>query len=120
VRFAPLDISAYSPGRFAYLMESPFAGNVWAFLTDNDNLSTMLSAVDSGMPAILPLRDEIEVRFGPDLASADYRDDDAVVLVNNMIKQIMELCGYEFVACGIVHGARFFTSSGVYRKLGEA
>jgi hypothetical protein len=37
-----------------------------------------------------------------------------------MIKQIMELCGYEFVACGIVRGSRFFTSSGVYRKRGEA
>ncbi len=111
-----LDINTYSPGRFAYLMETPFAKNLWAFLTDARNLRLMLSAAESGKPAIFHLHREIESRFGHDLASTDYRDDDAVVLVNNMIKQIMIKCGYEHIACGILKDGKFIKSSGVYAK----
>ncbi len=114
-----LDIKTYSPGRFAYLMESPFAKNLWAFLTEACNLRLMLSAVESGKPAISSLHKEIESRFGPDLASTEYRDDDAVVLVNNMIKQIMAKCGYHHIACGIFRDAKFIKSSGVYAKRDE-
>jgi|GEM_PF-1383145 hypothetical protein len=111
-----LDFKTYSPGRFAYLMETPFAKNLWAFLTDARNLRLMLSAAESGKPAISHLHQEIESRFGHDLASTDYRDDDAVVLVNNMIKQIMVKCGYEHIACGIFKDGNFIKSSGVYAK----
>lgn len=104
----------YTPGRFAYLMENAFAGEMWAFLTDDSHLQQMLAAVAKGKLAIEPLLPEIEQRFAEPLASPFYPPEEVAVFVNNMIKQIMEQCGYEHSACGICRG-RFFKMSGVYR-----
>lgn len=108
------DRKTYTPGRFAYLMENAFAGDLWAFLTNDSHLQQMLASVAKEKPAIEPLLPEIELRFAEPLASPLYPPEDVAVFINNMIRQIMEQCGYEHSACGICRG-RFFTMSGLYR-----
>lgn len=111
-----MDIGNYRPGRFEYLMKEPFASELWVYLTSLESVRAMITATRGGEPAIMPLAGEIEKRFGDELTSSKYPDDDAVVLVNNMIKQIMERHGYEHAACGICHGTNIIKSSGIYRR----
>ena len=67
-------------------------------------------------PAIEPLLSDIESRFEESLASSEYPDEEIAVLVNNMIKQILEMRGFEHMACWLCRQGRYFKSSGVYRK----
>ena len=97
-------------------MSEAFALDLWDFLGDDPHVRMMIEATDNGKPAIAPLLSEIEARFGEFLSSSKHRDDDAIVLVNNMVKQIMEHAGYEHIACGLFPGARHIRSSGVYRR----
>jgi hypothetical protein len=107
----------YIPGRFAELFEQPFAKELWSYLTEPLQVQAMAAAIDAGKPAIEPLLAYIENRFESPLASSDYPPDDVGILVNNMIKQIMEAQGYEHCACGLCRG-RFIRQSGVYRRAG--
>ena len=111
-----MDISLYNPGRFAYLMEKPFAKELWAYLTDEKRLKLMLSATEKGKPAIEFFLSELESKFEEPLTSPEYPEEEVSVLVNNMIKQIMVMKGFEHLACGICRHGRFFQSSGLYTK----
>jgi hypothetical protein len=110
-----LDIKNYNPGRFAYLMEKPFANDLWRFLTDENRISLMISSSDSNELAIEPFLDDLESKFEHHLSSSDYPEEEIGVFANNMIKQILELNGYEHVACGRCKG-RFIKSSGLFQK----
>jgi hypothetical protein len=112
------DIKNYKAGRFAYLMEKPFAKELWEYVASEKNVSAMLVAADSGKPAIEPLLADIESRFGPLLASAEYPDEEIEVFINNMIRQLCELSGYELVACGLVRNSKYIKSSGLFKKRG--
>jgi hypothetical protein len=112
------DIKNYKAGRFAYLMEKPFAKELWEYVASEKNVSAMLVAADSGKPAIEPLLADIESRFGPLLASAEYPDEEIEVFINNMIRQLCELSGYELVACGLVRSGKYIKSSGLFKKRG--
>lgn len=114
-----LPFSAYKGGRFEHLLTEPFTKEIWEFLTDHENIRQMISAIDEGKPAIWPLLDEIESRFGNFIASESFPDDDVEIMINNMIKQIMEYAGYEHVACGMLRHGRYIKLSGVYQKLGQ-
>ena len=114
-----MDIKLYKPGRFAYLMEKPFAKELWAYLTADKRIKLMLSATEEGKPAIQFFLTELESQFEEHLTSLEYPEEEISVLVNNMIKQILELKGYEHLACGICRNGRYFKSSGLYtRKTG--
>ncbi len=110
-----MNIEQYRPGRFAYLMNESFVGELWAYLTRPESIQAMIEATGERKPAIMPIAGEIEERFKDELTSSAYPDDDVVVLVNNMIKQILDLHGYEHAACGICHGTSIIRSSGVFR-----
>jgi len=112
-----IDIKQYKPGRFAYMMGKPFAVDAWAFLTEQDHILAMGNAIAKGRPAIEPLIADIETRFEEHLTSKEYHDDDACVLVNNMILQILELRGFRHVSCGLCAHARFIKQSGIYKKV---
>lgn len=111
-----LPFSTYQGGRFEYLLTEPFTKELWEFLADKDSIYHMVSAVNEGKPAIWPLLDEIESRFGRYITSEDFPDDDVEIMINNMIKQIMECTGYEHVACGMLRHARYIKLSGVYQR----
>jgi len=97
-------------------MEQPFAAELWHFLTARKQISGMASATAHGKPAIVPLIDEIESKFGTHFESPEFPHEEVMVFINNMIKQIMELSGYKYVGCGIIRGSRYFKNSGVYQK----
>ncbi len=114
-----IDIKNYTPGRFAYLINKPFAQKMWRFLAADNRVELMLSATAAGKPAVEPFLDELESLFGEHLDSPDYPDEEIHVLANNMIKQIMELKGYEHLACGLCPQGRFIKISGLYQKKGS-
>lgn len=111
------DILHYKPGRFEYLMKDPYVIELWSFLSDEEQIGKMLRATEKELPAIEYFLDELEERFDEYLKSDKYRDDDAIVLVNNMIKQIMEHHGYVHAACGVCSSAKYIINSGVYIRL---
>ena len=111
-----LTLSSYKAGRFEYLLREPFARELWGYLSDKKSISLMLDAAGQGKPPLWPLLDHIENRFGTYIASDRFPDDDVEVMVNNMIKQIMEYAGYEHAACGMLRHARYIRLSGVYEK----
>jgi hypothetical protein len=98
-------------------MQQPFAAELWHFLTARKRISGMASATADGKPAIVPLIDEIESKFGTHCESREFPHEEVTTFINNMIKQIMEHSGYKYVGCGIIRGARYFKNSGVYQKL---
>ena len=78
----------------------------------------MLSATEQGKSAIDPFLAGLESRFEEHLASPEYPEEEICTFANNMIKQIMEMRGYELVACGLCYG-RYFKSSGMYRRMDQ-
>ena len=110
-----LDMSSYSPGRFSSLVHLPFVRRLWEFLADDSRVLLMTRASDEGGPALGPLLDEVESRFGHVLSSPEFPEEEIAVLVNNMIKQIMEKKGYELAACVMCPAARYIKSSGLFR-----
>jgi len=109
-----LDIRTYNPGRFAHLMDKPFVRELWEYIADDGRVQKMLAAAAAGRPAIEPLLADIESRFEEHLGSAEYPEEEIATLVNNMIRQILEKSGYEFIACGMCRNGRFIKSSGVF------
>jgi hypothetical protein len=112
-----IDIKDYKPGRFAYLMDRPFVRELWAFIADDSRMQSMFAAAAAGRPAIEPLLADIESRFEEHLGSAEYPDGEIAVLVNNMIRQVMEKSGYEFIACGMCRSGRYIKSSGLFSRI---
>jgi len=110
------DFNAWEPGRFAYLRDKPFIKDVWDYLSLESRMHSMRAAADAGKPAIEPLLSDIESRFGVHLASSEYPDEEIAVLVNNMIKQILEKSGYMLVACGMCRTGRYIKSSGLFSR----
>jgi hypothetical protein len=109
-----LQFSNYKPGRLEYLLVEPFTKELWNHLTNNDRIHLMIKATSENKPAISYLLAEIEDRFDFHLGSKKYPEEDVGILVNNIIKHIMEQMGYEHVACGLFPTARFINSSGLY------
>jgi hypothetical protein len=111
-----LDKNLYEPGRFQYLWEKDFSSDIWKFLTSESSIQSMINATSQGKAAITDLLYDIEIKFGEQLNSSDYSGDDVAVFINNMIKQIMLHRGYEHIGCGLCSQAKFFNSSGLYKK----
>jgi hypothetical protein len=112
-----IDIKHYKPGRFEYLIGNTWAIDLWNFLTAQEHIQAMETAISAGKPAIEPLLFDIEARFEKPLVSKEYHDDDVCVLVNNMIKQILGMRGYELISCGLCPQGRFIKQSGMYAKV---
>jgi len=109
-----LDISNYTPGRFAYLMYEPFTLELWKFLSDEKQTAKMFEATAQCLPAIEFLLKELEEKFEPYLKSVDYPEEDVGILANNMIKQIMQYHGYAYTACALCPDGNYIKMSGFY------
>jgi hypothetical protein len=113
-KISDIPFSHYQPGKFGYLTKESFAIDIWKTLTLPENLVLMIRATQENKPAIHYLLETIETDFGEYLGSKNYPADDVGVFINNMIKQLMKLMGYEHIACGICPTARYIKSSGLY------
>jgi hypothetical protein len=111
-----LDIKDYAPGRFAPLMERPFAHDLWGFCADDARVRRMCAAADAGRPAIEPVLVEIESAFGTLLSSPEFPPEEIAVFINNMIKHILETSGYDYIACAQCRTGRHIKSSGLFLK----
>ncbi|MDA3800256.1 MAG: hypothetical protein PF692_14405 [Kiritimatiellae bacterium] len=109
-----LDISIYTPGRFSYLMNEPFAEELWNFISDETQIEKMTLATAQGLPAIEFFLNELEMRFDVHLKSENYPKEDVGILANNMIKQVMQHNGYVYTACGLCPAGKYIKMSGVY------
>jgi hypothetical protein len=108
--------TAYHPGRFSGLAGQPFARELWHYLADDETINTMVASAESGKPPILPLLDTIESRWETVLSNPLYAEQEIDVFINNQIKQIMELTGFENTGCSRIPDARFISLSGIYQK----
>ncbi len=115
-----LPLSLYDPGRFDYMMQTRFARKAWEMIANKEAIEQMKAATHENKAAIVPLLPHIETAFARELTSGEFAGDDAQVMINNMIKQVMEMHGYEHRACGLCPGADIFRSSGVYRKRADS
>lgn len=106
----------YQPGRFEYLMKDPLTIEIWNFLKTSNNINLMIKATDLNKAAIDFLLSEIESLFGKFLNSSSEPDDNRPVMINNMIKQIMNQLGYEHTGCTLLPNARYIKASGMYKK----
>lgn len=106
----------YQPGRFEYLMKEPFTVELWNYLKTEQSIESMISSTKQKKPAIDLLLSELESSFGEFLDSGKCFNDDSVVMVNNMIKQIMDQLGFEHKGCSLYPEARYVKSSGIYEK----
>lgn len=110
------DFKTYKPGRFAHLMKKHFVREMWDYITDDSRVQTMIAASSEGKPAIGPVLSDIETRFEEHLASKEYPDEEIAVLVNNMLRQVLEKSGFKLIACALCPGARYIKSSGLFAK----
>lgn len=106
----------YQPGRFEYLMREPITVEIWNYLNTEQSIESMINSTKQKKPAIDLLLSELESSFGEFLGSGKYFNDDPVVMVNNMIKQIMDQLGYEHKGCSLCSETRYIKSSGIYEK----
>jgi hypothetical protein len=111
-----LPFSFYKGGPFEYLLKEPFAQELWEYLSNKSNIALMVEAANNGKPPLWPLLEYVEANFGEFITSELFPGDDVEIMVNNMIKQIMEYSGYEHAACGMLRHARYIKLSGVYNK----
>jgi hypothetical protein len=111
-----IDINKYIPGRFSYLMKESFTKDIWNYLSCDERIIQMVTAIKKGKPAIEPFLSEIETKFKSYFSSEKYPDEEVCVLTNNMIKQILELYGFENIACGPCPHGKFFKTSGMFQK----
>jgi hypothetical protein len=109
-----LQFSSYKPDKLEYLLVEPFAKELWEYLTNKSTINLMIKATSENKPAISYLLADIEERFDFHLGSKKYPEEDVGILVNNIIKHVMEQMGYEHVACGLFPTARYINSSGLY------
>lgn len=111
-----LPFSSYIGGHFEYLLKEPFAEQIWIYFTKKENIQLMLDAVQEKKPPLLHHLEYIETNYEQYIKSDEFPGDDVVVMINNMIKQIMEKLGYEHIACGMLRHAKYIKLSGVYTK----
>ena len=109
-----LQFASYNPGKLSYLLKEPFTKELWEHLTDKNRIHLMIKATNENKPAISYLLNEIEERFSLHLGSKQFPEEDVGILVNNIIKHIMEQMGFGHIACGLIPTARFINSSGLY------
>ncbi|MGE5670442.1 MAG: hypothetical protein ACM31E_03300 [Fibrobacterota bacterium] len=114
--FPELPFSCYIGGHFEYLLKEPFAEEIWTYFTKKENLQLMFDAINEKKPPLWYHLEYIEVHFCRYIESDDFPGDDVEVMINNMIKQIMEKFGYEHIACGMLRHAKYIKLSGVYKK----
>jgi hypothetical protein len=89
---------------------------LWEFLADENQINAMIASVEAGLPAIKPLLEVVESLMAPVFSNSRFAGSEIDVFINNQVKQIMELCGYENCACGMLREARFVKMSGMYKK----
>lgn len=108
----------YQPGRFEYLMNEPFAVEIWNYLKTERIIELMINSTKQKRPAVDLFLSELESSYGEFLNSGKGINDDPIVMVNNMIKQIMDQLGYEHKGCSLYPEARYIKSSGIFEKRG--
>jgi hypothetical protein len=111
--FSPM----YNPGHFSYLWDYPFSKDIWAFLTHEPHIAAMHLTSRSGLAAITPLLAQIELNWQEVLENPTFPPEEVATFINNMVKQIMEQTGFEFVACGMCKEGKYIKKSGVYLKV---
>jgi hypothetical protein len=111
-----LPFSSYVGGHFEFLLKEPFAREIWEYFTKKENIARMLDAVNEKKPPLWYLLEYIECTYGKYIVSDDFPGDDVEIMINNMIKQIMEKLGYEHIACGMLSHAKYIKLSGMYAK----
>lgn len=116
IKIPELPFTSYIGGHFEYLLKEPFAEEIWTYFTKHDNIQLMLDALKENKPPLWYHLDYIESHYGQYIESTEFPDDDVEVMINNMIKQIMDKLGYEHIACGMLRHAKYIKLSGVYKK----
>lgn len=79
----------YKAERFSTTFENEDGADIWAFLTDKENLIRMETATYLSRPAIEPMSPLLVERFGPKISTDRVKQ-----MMGHMVRQIMEQRGF--------------------------
>lgn len=110
-----LPLAFYQNETFSDIAATRVGGAIWTVLASDKGLLRMEAAARNGESSVLPLekelRDCVETMDGPPELKDRYKS-----MCLNMARCIMELRGWEHVACALSPG-RYFTSSGIFKRV---
>lgn len=99
------------PERFRQLYETPFHQNLWAFLTEHDNVIRAETASERRRPSVEPLGGRLLERFGDQVEDHHVRR-----MIGHMMRQVMERRGFTLDRSGVrIPRDRLFVSGTRYR-----
>lgn len=109
--------SAYEPGRFADLADSPLGKRLWRFLLEQESVLRLEVASELRHPAVEGVAESLLERFG-----SDVRPDRVKQMVGHMVRQVLEARGFVLDAQNLRtrFGAGLFSRASRYRRLRRA
>lgn len=112
-----IPFSLYKPSeRFETLAELKLASDMWHCLTSESSMNAMLEAADSGEAPVAPIDSELHEQFSHRIEQSGHDESELRILCMNMMKQLLELQGYEHVGCALRVEGEFVKSAGIFRK----
>jgi hypothetical protein len=101
----------YLPGKFSDLASLSIGKKLWDFLTQQENIIRMETAVDLGKPAVEAVAGKLIERFGDDV-----RVDRVKQMIGHMVRQIMENRGYQLDSQNVkvLQDRRLFSKASKY------
>jgi hypothetical protein len=108
-------LSRFDASSFKDLSGDVFVAQLWDFLTSPHIITTMEEGCAHNQAPIEPLIPLLQQHFGTAFDTPPngerYKS-----LCLNMIRQVLQLQGYEHVACKLIPGGAFVTSAGLFRR----
>ncbi len=102
----------YRPDKFSDLASLSLGKNLWNFLTTEENIIRMETAIDLGKPAVEAVAGRLVTEFGDDV-----RVDRVKQMIGHMVRQIMENKGYQLDAQNVkvLQDRRLFKKASRFR-----
>jgi len=110
-----IPFSAYQAGAFSDLVNTSLAQDMWYFLSTSENINRMKEATAKGKSAIEGVMGELQNLFGLKISRSEDIERIKIMCLN-MSKQIMEMQGYEHIACVKLAEESLFTTAGLFKK----
>lgn len=109
--------SLYKPSeRFASLADLELAADMWHCLTSDHTMKAIIQAADAGEAPVAPIDSDLHTLFSKRIEESEHDESELRILCMNMMKQLLELQGYEHVGCALRGNGEFVKSAGIFRK----
>lgn len=112
IKTSPEVAMEYRPDKFSDLASLSIGKNLWTFLTTEESMIRMETAIDLGKPAVEAVAGRLVEEFGDDV-----RVDRVKQMIGHMVRQIMESRGYQLDAQNVkvLQDRRLFKKASRFR-----